>query len=253
MGDGVEVSRGNPRASSVGEEGDLEEVRYRSTTAIAESDVISIEDCGIPLDCSSGGDSFQPQDPCDNLDLTFYNVMGQEDRFRQIDGVRAQRGGTGRIVFTASDEVTVEKIEYVLNPSNENNPTFNKEWDPNPPPTDKHEIFVNISPDSLYAFRIIISVEGCPDTNTSGIYYFSTGDDVVFEPDSVNIADSTVEILVEISTISQTVQIIDQEGNSTVSPYGGDSVASQETISVFSSILTTEITESLSSTGFTTS
>ena len=84
--------------------------------------------------------------------------MGQEDTFRQIDGVRAQRGGTARIVFTTVDEVVIEKIEYDLNPQDENNPDFQNEWNPTPPATDKHEVFVNASPDSLYAFSLLITL-----------------------------------------------------------------------------------------------
>lgn len=206
MADGVKVSRGNPRASSVGEEEDVDEIRYRSTSKIDALDIVDIEDCGIVLDCSSPGDSFEPQDPCDNLHLNFYNVMGQEDKFRQEDGKRIDRGGTGRIVFTTIDETTIEKIEYDRQPTDEDNPVFDKEWDvSNFEPAKRHEVFIPVGPDVLYAFRVTVSVEGCEETNTSGIYYFSTGDTIVLEEESL-IAVYETQI---ISSIVETTKISD--------------------------------------------
>jgi len=172
MADGVKVSRGNPRSSSVGEEEDVREVHYRSTTAIDSSSIVDIVPCGF-------------EDPCADLDLSFYNVMGQEDRFRQVNGRRVNRGGTARIVFTVGEDVKIDKIEYDFNPVDEDNPVFDQEWNPTPPAKKRHEVFVNVSPDVLYAFKITVSVEDCPDTNTSDIYYFATGDTITLDPEEM--------------------------------------------------------------------
>ena len=193
MSDGYTISRGNPRSSSVGEEEDVEQVRYRSTTAIDPSSIVDIVLCG-----SQG-------DPCADLDLSLYNIMGQEDKNREANGIRVDNGGKARIVFTAAQDVVIEKIEYErapkVQPGDQGGPTLTQEWNPNPPATDKHEVFVSVSPDATYAFRVTVSVDGCPDTNTSGIYYFTTGDQIIIEP-----ADN-IEVLVETSIIEVDISV----------------------------------------------
>jgi len=251
MSSAFNISRGNPRSSSVGEKSDVSEVSYRSASAIDMDEIVQIIDCGIPLRCGETKDSIDA-DPCEDLDLTFYNVMGQEDRFRQIDGKRANRGGTARIVFTARQDVVIEKIDYVVNPQNEDNPTFTDQWNPTPPSDDKHEVFVNVSPDSLYAFQITISVEGCPDTNTSGIYYFSTGDSVVFKPDPVKLADYLIEIKTDLIDVQKTVLGSYTDGNSTVIPNASGQIQSVESNTVYGSL--TSLQESITvTTSFNTS
>lgn len=173
----MNVSRGNPRSSSVGEEKDVEEVRYRSTSKLDPSLIVEIEDCGIPLDCSSPGDSFQPQDPCE-LDLTLHNVMGQEDLFRQENGERVERGGVARIIVTTNRDAIIKRIEYDRAPQDDDNPVFDSSWDPAEQNTTYHETFVNVSPGTLYAFKVILSRKDCDEEVVSNIYYFNTRSEV---------------------------------------------------------------------------
>jgi len=190
------ISRGNPRSSSVGETKDVRRVSYRSTSKLDPDTIVDVTECGIPLNCDSPGDSFGAGDDCANLDLSIYNVMGQEDKYRQEDGERVQRGGIARIIFTAVDDVVIDSIEYDSNMADEDNPVFNDQWMPSVDPQERHEVFVNVNPDSLYAFRVTISKPECPGSNTSGIYYFTTGSEIVFEPEPQNNAISFVEILI---------------------------------------------------------
>lgn len=75
MGDGYSVSRGNPRSSSVGEEEDLTEVRYRSTSVVDPTDPVTITSCEETL--NSPADNNEPVwEDRDDLDTT---VEGNTD------------------------------------------------------------------------------------------------------------------------------------------------------------------------------
>ena len=125
------------------------------------------------------GDSVSAQ----KTDLTvrdprFYNISGQEDKYRSENGTRVQRGGIARVVATTTEETSID-IKYAENPSNEDNPTLNNQILDASSGTRHHEFFFGVDPSSLYAFKLFMQ----PGSTTveSGLHYLSTGDTIQIE------------------------------------------------------------------------
>jgi hypothetical protein len=110
----------------------------------------------------------------------FKNVMGQEDTGRtDAAGNRIERGGTARIIATTTMDATVD-VEYVGNPSNEDDPTFDKSQKSVSEGRRFHEFFFSVDPSSVYAFRVEAEAdfdESVPAIQ-SEVFYFVTGDQI---------------------------------------------------------------------------
>jgi len=113
-----------------------------------------------------------------SLPLTIKNEMGQEDVLRKSGDFRVDNAGTGRIVVTTLGLSTIKKIAYTRNPADEDNPPLGKEWDVTSELKRRHEVFVPVSPSSLYAFQVTVEDKGKTETLTSTIQYFTTGSEV---------------------------------------------------------------------------
>lgn len=161
-------SRGNGRVSGVDKD-QIEDAGRESPITLRSRLPAQITNCG---DDSA---------PCQDIVLELYGIMGQEDQFRQKGGERVQRGGIARVVLTTSVRADVT-IEYVRNPSNEDNPNFTDAIEDISEEERHHEFFFGVDPSTLYAFRIDAHSSDCPDTDErSGIYYFKTGGTIQVE------------------------------------------------------------------------
>jgi len=112
------------------------------------------------------------------------NVMGQEDKYRQTGGTRVDNGGSARVVLTTTMPATVD-VEYVRNPSDEDNPTFQQSLSSVTSQDRYHEFFFPVDPDSLYAFQITAKADfdqSVPD-QVSSIYYLFTGSELSYQSD----------------------------------------------------------------------
>ncbi len=125
------------------------------------------------------GDSVSAQ----KTDLTvrdprFYNISGQEDKYRSENGTRVQRGGIARVVATTNEKTSID-IKYAENPSDEDNPTLNTEIQDASSGTRYHEFFFGVDPSSLYAFKLFMQ----PGSTTveSDLFYLATGDTIQIE------------------------------------------------------------------------
>jgi len=111
-------------------------------------------------------------------ELKFYNISGQEDKYRSENGTRVQRGGIARVVATTTEETSID-IKYAENPNNEDNPTLNNEILNVSSGTKYHEFFFGVDPSSLYAFKLFMKPGGT--TVESDLFYLSTGDTIQIE------------------------------------------------------------------------
>jgi len=110
----------------------------------------------------------------------FVSLMGQEDRFRQDNGNRIDQGGTGRIVAHTKFESDLD-LEYVSAPVDVDNPTFDQSISDISLGKKTHQFFFNVSPDTLYAFRVTAKF-GAGVTKTSDVFYLETGSEVDLSP-----------------------------------------------------------------------
>jgi hypothetical protein len=170
MADSFEIGRGNPGSSPV-QNDDISKVTLESPLELRSQLTVEVQNCADVQ-----------ESPCDTLVLNIYNVMGQEDKYRRVDGQRVDNGGTARIVLTTNERSNITAVDYASNPSNEDSPTLDKTWMSDSEGKKYHEFFVATDPSSLYAFQVTAKATDCPDTvETSDIYYFSTGDEIVFK------------------------------------------------------------------------
>jgi len=158
------------------------------------------------------GDSVSAQ----KTDLTvrdprFYNISGQEDKYRSENGTRVQRGGIARVVATTTEETSID-IKYAENPSNEDNPTLNNQILDASSGTKYHEFFFGVDPSSLYAFKLYMKPGGT--TVESDLFYLATGDTIQIEASSFG-SSNGVEI---VSSILKNEELINvgQAGSSRI-------------------------------------
>lgn len=169
MSDRFSVQRGNPGSTPVKTD-DISKVSLESPVELRPQLTIQIENCADV-----------GENPCDQLNLEIYNVMGQEDVFRH-DGVeRVQRGGMARVILSTNERADID-ILYEGNPSDEDSPDFPQLLEEVSRGETYHEFFFGVDPSSLYAFKITATASDCPETTEeSGIYYFKTGDTIQLE------------------------------------------------------------------------
>lgn len=167
-----DFSRGNPQVSGA-EDKHIKDAARESPHALHSQISVEITDCGHDNGVS-----------CEELVFDIYNVMGQEDKYRHDGTQRVQRGGLARVVLTTTEKTDID-IEYVGNPSNEDNPTFQKSITNVSQGKKHHEFFFEVDPSTLYAFKLNAQASSCPYvTKQSGIYYFTTGSEFFFSSDS---------------------------------------------------------------------
>jgi len=170
MSDGFNISRGNP-GSSISEDQAIKRIGIQSPFTLIPQLVVEITDCA-----EEGG--IGGVDPCSQLTLEIYSVMGQEDQFRQENGIRVDNAGQARIVLSTTAKADVD-VHYEGNPPDENNPTLPEIITNASEGKKYHEIFFPVNPASLYAFKVDVESTECPDINAeSGIYYFETGEKI---------------------------------------------------------------------------
>jgi len=149
----------------------------------------------------------------------FKGIMGQEDKGRtDAQGDRIERGGTARVIVTTTMEATLD-IEYVGNPANEDDPTFQQSQQGVSSQTRFHEFFFPVNPSSLYAFRVTADADydDSVPTITSDVYYFVTGDQITFRDANFNMSASITLLGGIDTTLSETIGSV------------GDSTASKDT------------------------
>jgi len=120
----------------------------------------------------------------------FVTLMGQEDRFRQNNGNRIDQGGTGRIVAHTNFESDLD-LEYVSAPVDVDNPTFDQSISDISLGKKTHQFFFNVSPDTLYAFRVTAKY-GAGVTKTSDVFYLETGSEVDLSPAELSLPTTYV-------------------------------------------------------------
>lgn len=169
MPDRFSIRRGNPGSSPVKND-DISSVHLESPVELRPQLTIQIENCADV-----------GKNPCDQLNLEIYHVMGQEDVFRH-DGVeRIQRGGMARVILSTNERSDID-IHYEGNPPDEGSPTFPQLLEEISEGETHHEFFFGVNPSSLYAFKITATASDCPETTEeSEIYYFQTGDTIQLE------------------------------------------------------------------------
>jgi hypothetical protein len=188
-----DFSRGN-RQLSGSDPADISEVNKQSPVNPKHLGTITIEPCA--------------NNPCEGLSLAIYNVMGQEDKFRRVDGSRVSNGGTARITITTDILTDIEEVKYEANPSNEDSPSLDLTWNPSSKDQRYHEFFVSTDPSSLYAFQVTAKSTDCPETvETSDIYYFSTGDEIVVKK---SFGDE-IAYSIDIISVNEYLQLLDMD------------------------------------------
>jgi len=136
----------------------------------------------------------------------FGNVMGQEDKYRQVNGSKVENGGMARVVARTSMPATLD-IEYTRNPSDVDNPTLGQSQSAVSQGGTRHEFFFNVVTSSLYAFRLTAKADfdqSVPDID-SGIFYFITGSEVTFASSSEIQTSTSLVTGVSPTLLSQTL------------------------------------------------
>lgn len=142
------------------------------------------------LEADDGGVVSTRETDLQVLQPSFVTLMGQEDRFRQDNGSRIDQGGTGRIVAHTNFESDLD-LEYVSAPVDVNNPTFDQNISDISLGRKTHEFFFNVSPDTLYAFRVTAKF-GSGVTKTSDVFYLETGSEVDLSPAELSLPTTYV-------------------------------------------------------------
>lgn len=142
------------------------------------------------LEADDGGVVSTRETDLQVLQPNFVTLMGQEDRFRQDNGNRINQGGTGRIVVHTNFESDLD-LEYVSAPVDVNNPTFDQSISDISLGKNTHEFFFNVSPDTLYAFRVTAKF-GSGVTKTSDVFYLETGSEVDLSPAELSLPTTYV-------------------------------------------------------------
>lgn len=176
----TDFSRGNPGASG-SQDSDIKGVEKQSPVNPRSFNPISIENCA---DLGVGA----------NVGVSFFYIMGQEDKYRHDGDKRIVRGGTARITVSTNVRTDID-IEYVANPPNPNNPTFQESRINVSKGRREHEFFFPVNLSTLYAFRITAKASDYPKSQTSGIHYFQTADTLTLILDQFgNGSDSTTTL-----------------------------------------------------------
>lgn len=147
----------------------------------------------LPVEITNCGN--EAENPCDEIVLNIYGVMGQEDYFRQEEGDRIFNYGIARVVLSTNIYTDI-KVEYRRQPEDIDNPTFN-ESEANISTGEKHhEFFFPVDPNATYAFRVQANSVDCPDVDEwSGIYYLFTSDTVKLDTQNQIRAEPTLLIV----------------------------------------------------------
>jgi len=161
MPSSTNVSRGNDPLSG-SSPSDIKRVEKQSPVNPRSFDTISIENCA---DLGVGA----------NIDVSFFYIMGQEDKYRHDGDKRIRRGGTARVIVSTNVRTDID-IEYVANPANPNNPTFQESRINVSKGRSEHEFFFPVSLSTLYAFRLKAKASDYSKSQTSGIHYLQTAD-----------------------------------------------------------------------------
>jgi hypothetical protein len=152
--------------------------------------------CIVPISSGPGGGTEDPYANCGFMEIL--NVMGQEDLYRQQNGVRVSNYLVARIVVST---VFRSRVNILYSANTE---LLDKETGFTEEASSHHEIYFDLdSPNALYAFRVVAIQEDCdpefPFTMQSGIYYFTTEADlyvgrsnIIFAPELTIVTDGTL-------------------------------------------------------------
>jgi len=139
------------------------------------------------------------------LSLNYFNIAGQEDRFRSEDGSRVKRGGVARVVATTSLPADID-IKFVANPANVDNPSFETTIENASENETTHEFFFGVDPSSLYAFKLVGRINGFDKEFESDLNYLSTGDTISFSFNTIQVNEQTEVTSATSSTTVETEQ-----------------------------------------------
>jgi len=110
----------------------------------------------------------------------FETIAGNEDVVRSDEDGRIEIPGRARVVAQATMPSTID-VHYVINPVDEDDPSFQRVEKSVSSGKQAHEVFFSVFPSSLIAFEVTARAdndESVPDIRSS-TYYFRTGEEIL--------------------------------------------------------------------------